>query len=343
MKKSVLLSFAILFFSTLSALGQITLTSEEFPYANYRHKVRVARLAPQQIPWIIFNAEQENFSYDLSLIIPELSGYDVYEDPDELQGGDDIDGAEYGFEYYVGNAFFANEENEIQMLGLSPNIDGPIVPSFQFDSSITFMKTPLTFPDSSSDASTTVFTAPFVRVEAEAAVNYEVNGYGKLKMPGDSTFDVLRLRRQLLFKGEQDIFGTKDSFEYELISWEYYAKGLSSTVLRAELRFTIEDDIVVDTVGVLTFYDYGIPTGQRDIFATQQELQFNTLVSPKLNFRAEEPVAVSIIGLNGQLLASMAQPTASGSIDLSALPDGIYLVHFYNEHKTITQKIVKTQ
>lgn len=337
--------FLVLLAISLSgaSFAQITLTSKEFPYAGYQQKVHSVELTPEQIPWIIFDTKQEKFEFDLSSIKPTEKGTDAYLEPDKLNGGDDISGADYGFEYFVGSAFFKNSGNEIEMVGLTPNVDFPITLAFQFDSTMTFLKAPLTFKDSSADSTTSKFSSPLVDVDAKASVSYQANGHGKLKLPGDSTFDVLRIRRALLFEAITDpLFGDPDTLEYELVTWEFYANDISSTVLRAELRFTIEDEVIIDTVGVFTFYDYALPTGIDAISHQNQGIRFNSMVSQNLNIQAQEPTSVSVLDLSGKLVAELPSPSKTASLDLSFLQAGIYVVQFSNSSEQTSKKIVKS-
>ena len=325
------------------SFAQITLTSDEFPYIGYEQDVVSMQLTTEEIPWIIFDKKLENFNYDLSFMKPTIRGTDAYVAPEKLDGGDDITGADYGFQYFVGNAFFKNQTDVVEMVGLTPNIDVPITLTFQFDSSITFLETPLTFGDSLRDGSTSTFESVLVDVDAEATVAYETNGYGKLKIPGDSTFEVLRIRRELVFSGiSRPLFGEIDTFEYNLITWEFYAKNLSSTVLRAELRYTIEEDVVIDTVGIFTFYDLGLPTGSNVLTSKVSGLQLNTLVFENLEYRSDEPTSVRIVDINGRVVAERSTLSNIGTVDLSFLKEGVYIAQFTGEQAQVSKKIVKS-
>lgn len=331
----------LILLGTFSIQAQDTLTSADFPNKGDMFPVGYANLDESNMPWLLFYTGVTNFNLDISDIVPQGKGFDEMKDPKDVDGGDQVPKAEYGFEYNYGNVFFANSGNYVNMVGITPNIDFQIPLTFAFDSAVTFIKAPLTFGDKVVDSSTSVLQIPFLLdIKAKMISKYEVNGYGTLTVPGDTTFDVIRLRRVLTFSAIANQLLTQqiDTIYDSLVTWEFYTKGYRNSVLRAEVN-VVATDTTIDTFALFTFFDKK-PVGITEPITSSFNVNIS-LENSQLYAQSELPAACRVYNLNGALVAENKLEQKMHSIPMQHLPKGTYVVVLNKSHNVSSQLIVK--
>jgi len=343
MKRTLL---ALLLFSAAFVQAQDTLTTADYPVVGDSFFVNNVLFDETNIPWTVFNTAQTQFSYDLSNIIPTERDTDIVEKPGDLDGGNQISGADYGFAYGIGNAFLKNTSENIEMVGLSPQLDLPLTLAFQFDSVLTFMDGPeITHGSTMTDATTSDVQIPFVYdINAEIEMEYEVNGYGQLTIPGDTTFDVIRLRRVTHFFAiaKQLLTSQVDTIVDSMVTWEFYTPGYSSTVLRIDVSIE-EIGANLDTFALFSFYgDDIVFTGKAGPYNTNTfTARVNTFAEDVLKVEATEAVRMSVYDLKGAIHYRSDEPIVQRSVNVSHLESGYYLVVLHGEKGSLTKKIFK--
>jgi len=229
------------------------------------------------------------------------------------------------------------------MVGLSPNLNTPIPLTFVFDSSVAFMQAPITYGQKVVDSTTSRLQIPFFYdINATMKSKYEVNGYGKLTLPGDTTFDVLRIRRVLTFTAiaKQLLNNQTDTLADSLITWEFYTKNYASTVLRVEISL-VPVDTLVDTVAIFTFFDDR--TVSNKSIAKPLNKSNSYFLGQKLISNSQNASIVYVYSLSGQLLAQSGTKAAQHQIDVSHLPKGNYLVLQFNQSESQSQLLYKSE
>lgn len=312
------------------SFAQITLTRQDFPELNDRFAVTSITLTKEQVPYLVFYPGIVQFDYDLSYLKPSNPHYEVMDDPKNLTGGTQVTKAQYGFEYSYGTAFFANKGDSVNMVGLSPNISTPVPLTFVFDSGVVSMQAPLTFPASIKDSTTSSLQIPFLYdIKAKMVAKYEVTGYGKITLPGDTSFQVIRLRRVMTFTAiaKQLLTQTVDTLVDSLVTYEFYTEGYASTVLRAEVEVVDDGFGNLDTVAVLTFFnDPAVGLGKK----TGHQIEGLRVAFGHVIGQTEYPGELAIYNLHGQVVASTRLSPGSFSMPIGHLSSGLYMAVFLN-------------
>lgn len=340
--KRLLFLFAICL--TSFAQAQVTITSDDFPKVGDRFEVNIVEFDGNNTPLEPFRISVGAFNIDLSALVPTEKDIDVIVAPSELGGGNQISGADYGVAYGIGNAFLKEEDDTIYMVGLSPQIDFPLTLAFQFDSDLSFTESPLTYGSAVLDSTTSSISIPFVvDIDAEMKMDYEVNGYGSLTIPGDTTFDVIRLRRSTTFFGTVEQRGNPeiDTIRDTMITWEFYTPGYSSTVLRVDFS-TRPTDTGVDSITRFSFYGDNIIVGGESPYNSGAfEAKVNSLVATDLNITSKEALSVSIFDLTGRNMLQVDERKERHQLDLESFEKGYYLVVLEGANGKMTKKVYK--
>ncbi|MBI3142684.1 MAG: hypothetical protein HYZ16_07645 [Bacteroidetes bacterium] len=320
--------------------GQITLTKQAFPRLHDRFAVTSITLTREQVPYLLFYPGVVQFDYDLSYLKPGNPKYEVMEDPKDLTGGTQVKEAEYGFEYSYGTGFFANTGDSVLMVGLSPNINTPMPLTFVFDSGVVFMQAPVTYPGQMQDSTTSSLQIPFFYdIKAKMVATYEVTGHGSLTLPGDTTFQVIRLKRVMTFTAiaKQLLTQTVDTLVDSLVTFEFYTEGYANTVLRAEVEVVDDGLGNLDTVAVLTFFNDPTVAINKNIHNPLRHLhhQFGQLVG-----QCETPGLLTLYNLSGQAVANASLAKGYVSVPIGSLSCGLYTAVFLgHDGSTYTQRL----
>jgi len=336
--------FFLSIFTASLTQAQVTVTSADFPEVGDEFDVNTIELEKANIPLAPFYTGVDKFDLDLSDMPAVDRDKDVIEKPSDLSGGDQITGAEYGVAYGIGNAFLKNDGNNIEMVGLSPVLDLPLTLAFQFDSDLRFMETPMTFESTVLDSTTSSIQIPFFYdISASVKLEYEVNGYGSLKIPGDTTFDVIRLRRVVHFYAiaEQLLTSQIDTIQDSMVTWEFYTPGYSSTVMRVDIT-TEAGDFEIDTFALFSFYGDDVFVGSESPYNTNAyKAQVNTLVDKKLNIQSDEELSYTIFDLKGHEMLRNPSRQNWHEVNLESFESGYYLVVLEGAKGKMTKKIFK--
>lgn len=329
---------------TSLAQAQVSLTSADFPKVGDRFEVNIVEFTPSNTPVTPFLPSTTAFDIDLSNLVPTEKDIDLIEKPSDLGGGNQISGADYGVTYGIGNAFMKEDGDNIYMVGLSPQIDFPLTLAFQFDSDLSFMEAPVSYGDSVLDSTTSSISIPFVvKIDAAMKMDYEVNGYGRLKIPGDTAFDVIRIRRETTFFGTVDQRGEPeiDTLRDTMITWEFYTPGYSSTVLRVDFS-TEPSEFGIDTTVRFSFYGDNIIVGRESPYNSGAfSAQVNSLVTQDLNIQSEEALSVTIFDLKGRNMLQVDERKERHQLNLSSFEKGYYLVVLEGAKGKMTKKVYK--
>ncbi|MCB0738246.1 MAG: T9SS type A sorting domain-containing protein [Bacteroidetes bacterium] len=308
------------------ANAQITLTHDDFPKAGDTVKTQTAVIKPKKLPLNVFNIFQDSFALDLSGMTIVERGEEVFDEVGNLTGGADIKNAHFGYETPDGTLFFRDDTNSMELTGIGQNFMIEI--GLEFDSSIQFLKAPMSYPylhKDSAYAQKNILNLALVKAEINS--NYEVNGYGTLKTPGDSTFEVLRVRRTIRFKTTTTItFPPSNEVSYDsLVTWEFYAKGVKSTILRIIGSYeTDPGGNITDTNILFTFYDYGGTTIGKEAI-DDQKLAINQVGNSLQLVGFEKPAMVEVYTLSGVLVKREMGVMSGELINVSSAKPGIYI------------------
>lgn len=339
----IMRNLILLFLSVLALEGfaQITLTKDDFPVKGDTVPTASAVLKPKDLPVAVFYTGSPTFDLDLSKMAIVEKGVERFDDPeaDGMLGGSDVPKADFGYSTPEGTLFFSADGNDLSVVGVGQEAQSVEI-GFPFDEELEFMKAPLTYPYENRDtanASRTLLN--IINIDVEVTSHYEVNGHGKLTIPGDTTFDVIRIRRQLNFKTTTKITFPPSTDEQldSLVTWEFYADGIKSTVLR--ILGSYETDAggnIIDTNIIFTFFDKGIPIGKKEIpSARRPEISLN---ANGLMVNGMEPTYnVEIVSLDGKVIMSRNNVASGLRIQKPEMEAGIYLVRVSDNsgHSTV--------
>ncbi|MBI1183174.1 T9SS type A sorting domain-containing protein [bacterium] len=332
----------VLVFIAQTIQAQISLSSSDFPQKGDKFYTNSILLPKNKVPYQIFNTSTTQFNYDLSSLKPDTKGSDYMADPKTLSGGSSVKGADYGFAYSYGTAFFANSGDSINMVALTPNMGLPVPITFQFDSVVNFMTAPLSFPAKMLDSTTShVQVFPLYDIRAKMKSEYVVNGYGTIKIPGDTTFDVIRLRRVLTFYAlaKQNITQQVDTIIDSLVTWEFYTPGYANTVLRVGAKI-VNNGTGIDTLAEFTFYDNSTVACPQEAVKCLSKV---TLHQNLLIATSPQPVSLKVYSLTGKMELASSASSTNHQINMASLPAGYYFVVSSNGSQLSTTKVYKAQ
>jgi hypothetical protein len=334
----------LLLFTSISLFAQDTITIKKhlFPTRGYEMQVSYKQISIDSPDLsVIYNPIAQTWNLDLSKYAADAKGKDEFKRPADIDGGDQIKGAQYGFEYRFGNAFFNNNGNEMQLIGFAPNIDLPFTLAFQFDSSVTFLQAPVQAGDTLLDSTTSLVQIPFFfNIQAKMTNKYVAIDNGKITLPGDTIVDVLRLRRELVFYAiAQDLINsTIDTLVDTLVTFEFYAQGFKSTVARAEYQLVPIDTVNFDTAMLLTYYS-GKPVSLKlPNKIDQVEIK---RIGNQLIIESDTKTQVRIISINGAELIPLGSNQSVHHINLEALPKGAFVVQIQSDEGYTSQVLMK--
>lgn len=335
---------AILLFTSIGLFAQDTISIKKhlFPVRGYEMPVNFKQVSLDSPALnVIYNPVAQTWNLDLSKYSPDATGKDEFKKPADVEGGDQISGAQYGFEYRFGNAFFKNVDDEMQLIGFAPNIDLPFTLAFQFDSSVAFLQAPVMAGDTLVDSTTSLLQIPFFfNIQAKMTNKYVAIDNGKITLPGDTVVDVLRLRRELVFYAiaEDLLNSTVDTLADTLVTFEFYAQGFKSTIARAEFQLIPIDTINFDTALFITYYS-GRPVGlqtPKTLGAVEIKQFGNQLI-----IESEIKTQVRLISINGAELVPFGANQGVHNMNLEALPKGAFVVQIQSENGYTSQVLMK--
>ncbi|MFY0673934.1 MAG: T9SS type A sorting domain-containing protein [Bacteroidia bacterium] len=290
---------------------------------------------------VIYSPSSQSWNLDLSQYTPDATGKDEFKRPADISGGDQISGADYGFEYRFGNAFFKNKGDQMQLVGFAPNIDLPFTLAFQFDSTVAFLQAPLMAGDTLEDSTTSLLQIPFFfNIQAKMTNRYVALDNGKITLPGDTIVDVLRSRRELVFYAiaEDLINSTIDTLADTLITFEFYAQKFKSTVARAEFQLVPIDTVNFDTALFITYYSgRPVSTNLPNELDQIEIKQFGNqiIISSDVHTR------VRIVNISGTEIVPFGSSLQMHQIEINALSKGAFIVQVQSANGYTSQVLMK--
>lgn len=329
---------ALVIMSTYNLVAQITIDKQNFPEPEDTYPTQTVIIHPNDLPWRLFDTTKAYFNVDVSNIGTSVADTQRFEKPSLVGGGNDVPSAEFGVSTSFGNIFFKRNKDTLEIVGISPQIGLQGLVGFEFDKPLAYLATPLTYPDTYRDSANSSRNLIVVKVDVKMIESYEVNGYGRMRIPGGKWFDAIRIKRRYDF-----VITTKPTFGPEsvdkgfLVNWEFYSDSVVHSVLRADTRIVNNGQ---DTQVVFVFSDKSLPVGfdetnvnqkdeREDIIAFYDKVQLN-------GWKGK----VQVYGLSGQLVGE-GRLDAVKTLDLSHLPKGAYVAVGRSGNTNVRQKLLK--
>ncbi len=342
MRKSIYTLLALTLVFGSKAQDSITIKKHLLPKLGYKMPVSYSLQSLDNNDLkVIYDFSSRSYTLDLTQLTESDNGFDEFKKPADVYGGAQIKGADYGFEYRYGSGFFKNNNDAMLMVGFTPNLNLQFPLTFQFDSTVTFIQSPVAAGDTFIDSTTSLLQIPFFYdIKAKMTNKYVAIDNGKIKFPNDSIVDVLRLRRELVFYAiANDLINkTVDTLADTLVTWEFYAQGFKSTVLRAEFQLIPIDSFTVDTMLFLTYFNDQTVSTQNAKKLEEVEIQY---FGNQLNVNSETATQIRLVSLSGQELLPFGNGNLAHTIDLSALPKGAFIVQVQSKTGYTSQVFVR--
>lgn len=322
-------------------MAQITLTKDDFPVKGDTVPTASAVLKPKQLPAAVFFTGSPTFDIDLSKLAIVEKGVERFDDPEAegMLGGSDVPKADFGYSTPEGTLFFSASGNDLSVVGVGQEAQS-IEIGFPFDKELEFMKAPLTYPYENRDtASASRSLLSVINIDVDVTSHYKVNGYGKLTIPGDTTFEVIRIRRQLNFKTTTKITfppSTEETLD-SLVTWEFYSEDLKSTVLRVLGSYeTDAGGNIIDTNIIFTFFDKGVPIGRKEI-PSVREPEISVNANGILVNGIEPTYQMEVLSLEGKVMMSRSNVASGVRIQKPEMETGIYIIRVsdHSGHSTV--------
>ncbi|MGB0429351.1 MAG: T9SS type A sorting domain-containing protein [Bacteroidia bacterium] len=332
------------FYTLFAALGSnaqdtVVIKKHLFPKLGYELPVANAQLHPDSFGYLQPQAQQHS-SYNLVNIEPYGYDIDKFKAPKELEGGGSVSNAQYGFEYRYGSGFFKNEGDSMLLVAFTPNLNLQFPLTFQFDSPVVFMQTPMQVGQSYTDSTTSLLQIPFFyNINAKMTNSFEAFDENTMHFK-DTSLTVIRVRRELVFYAiANDLLNnTIDTLADTLVTWEFYAQGFKSTVLRAEYQLIPTDTINFDTLLLLTYYNDPTVSKPNTIDLSSVKIQ---QFGNQLVINSDVSTQVRLVSLNGAQLIPFGISQSNHQIDLNALPKGVFIVQVQSKSGYTSQVLVR--
>lgn len=324
-----LLFATALFVLPFSIMGQVSLSADDFPEVNEKFYTDVIRLQPEEVPLGVVATSIQNFNLDLSGFTVSANDSDMFSPKNQVEGGDEISEADYGTRVLGGSSFYLSDGDSLNLVGLAPDLDLGFTVAFDFDSPMVFMQAPVELNDYNTDTTTASKNIIVTQADVKSSCTYSVNGYGTVTTPQKLTYNVIRLRRQLLFNAITTNLFTqeKDTIVDSIVTWEFYTPGTSTTVLRANVAVETDSNNMLDTVVYLTCLRDSISTSLNRKNTLEEKLLESQIIGNTFYANKElDGCPVKIYSLNGALVDE--KRVYGNSFSTSTLPRGFYIFHF---------------
>lgn len=304
--------------------GQDTLTTAIFPEGGNRFAIYVSLLEGEEVPFELFDTTKDYFNINLDTIRVAYPDTEVFKFTRDAAGGKDVPDSEFAFKASFGNGFFRRDSNRLNMVGFSPddpNITTPI--GFELSHPIAHFISPIKLGDEHHSMAYSVRDLGLIKLQIIIDARHEVCGYGSLRIPPHSTYDVLRVWRKFIYTVHTiTILGDTSTTVDSLVTWEFYNNGVKNTVLRVDARPTGND-----TIWHFDFFHEDLTTysgkGSEQLSPDSKvdaKIIGSNLLLPKANFQT-----ISLYDLNGRLVRCFKQ-NRSKIIPLGNIHKGIYLL-----------------
>lgn len=318
--------------------GQVTITKKNFPQPEDTYPTQTVIIHPDDLPWRLFDTTKAYFNVDVSNMGASIPDTQRFERPSRMGGGNDVSSAEFGVTTSFGNVFFKRNGDVLEIVGISPQIGLQGLVGFEFDKPLAYLATPLSYPDTYRDSANSSRNLIVVKVDVKMIESYEVNGYGRMRIPGGKWFDAIRIKRRYDFViTTKPTFGDETVQEGFLVNWEFYSDSVVHSVLRADTRIVNNGQ---DTQVVFVFSDKSLPVGLKEIEINEQSYRKEIIAfTNKVEFNNWDG-KVQVYGLSGQLVGEgHLDPTKT--LDLFHLPKGVYIATGRSGNATVKQKLLK--
>ncbi|MCB0736621.1 MAG: hypothetical protein KDC92_03840 [Bacteroidetes bacterium] len=325
-----------LLFATISVNAQVTITRKNFPAPEAEYYTDNVIIDPSELPWRLFDTTRAYFEVDVSNIGKAERDTQEFKIPSTVAGGRDVPSAEFALETSFGNTFFKRQNDTLQIVGITPDIGLPALIGLEFKKPLAYLETPLSYADKYFDSTTAFRDLIFAKVDVDMKARYEVNGYGKMKIPNGKWYDALRIKRKFDFDIKITPIIGEPSYEYaSLVYWEFYSDSVIHTILRADTRYVTDSLGNEDTVVVFVF------SGQPVLVNKSSPNNHNDVriysIGHDVIIRTNKPSDVRVYDLTGRILISKQNLLGSFNLNNQSQNNSILIV----ELKTSDGRLVR--
>lgn len=329
--KKLYASFSLFTFFAVSAAAQPTLTG-----ANINPTVGESFLV-HTIPYTAPGNAGANVTWNFSSVASTGTTTLGYVSPSSTPFGSNFPNATVAlsvgsgaYDYYSGTSTAYSREGSSNSSTYIPYSDPEKLLSY-----------PVTFNSTSTDNLYSSYTSNSIPLTRSGTTTSTADGYGTLILPYGTLTDVMRVK---IVQDYQDYYQSTQFYDYQVTIYVWYKAGIHYPVFSLT-SMSVNGGAPTEYGSYLDASAVGV--GLNESAIAQSLTVFpnpsSDLVNVNLNLASSSDLNISVINMLGEAVIISATEKTSGivnkSIDVSALPAGIYLIQLQAGESTITRKI----
>ncbi|MFW6020431.1 MAG: T9SS type A sorting domain-containing protein [Bacteroidales bacterium] len=231
-------------------------------------------------------------------------------------------------------AYYNASSSALQFYGM--HIPGTT--TLSYDDPEDELQFPITYDDSYTDTWDVEYTANGITFYREGTTTVTADGYGTLITPEGTFNNVLRVHTEQIYQDSASISGSPYIMDYDLNAYTWYKEGYHSFLATT---FSLNSPNGPQSSAS---YISNLPVSTNEITRDISCKVFPNPASENVNIElsAKGDVSVKLLNSAGQQVeATVHEQDQNLRIDVSNLPEGLYLVRIVqDETNLITKKIV---